>query len=134
MGAGGAMTREKIVATASRRMVVIADGSKRVERLGAAALPVEVLPFARSFVAARLTDLGGTPAVRQGRDGPYRTDGGNLVLDARFAAMDDVAALGAALDRLPGVVGHGLFLTEVDAAYLATGGRVARLERPAGER
>lgn len=128
-GAGGAMTREKIVAAASRRMVVIADASKRVERIGAAALPVEVLPFARGFVTARLEALGGACVLRR-RDGEqYHTDSGNLVIDARFAAVDDPAALAAALDALPGIVGHGLFLTEVDAAYLAENGVVTKLER-----
>lgn len=128
-GAGGAMTREKIVAAASTRMVVIADGSKQVERIGAAKLPVEVLPFARAFVAAQLERLGGVPVLRMTGEGPYLTDQGNLVLDARFAALDDAEGLARALDALPGVVGHGLFLTEVDAAYLAQGGVVTRLER-----
>lgn len=128
-GAGGAMTREKIVAAASRRMVVIADGSKRVGRIGKAVVPVEVLPFARGFVARRLVALGADPAPRMHGAEAYRTDGGNLVLDARFGAMDDPATLAAALDAMPGVVGHGLFLTEVDAAYIARDGVVTRLER-----
>jgi len=130
-GAGGAMVREKIVAAASARMVVIADGSKRVDRIGAAKLPVEVLPFALSFVAAALERLGAAVEVRRTDGAVVATDNGNMVLDARFAAMADPAALAAALDATPGVVGHGLFLQEVDAAYVATGGVVVRLERPA---
>jgi ribose 5-phosphate isomerase A len=133
-GAGGAMTREKIVAAASARMVVIADGSKRVARLGAAKLPIEVLPFARAFVAASVEELGGLVRVRSGEDAPYLTDQGNLVLDSQFAAMADPAALARALDALPGVVGHGLFLEEVAAAYIADGGNVTVLERPIAER
>ena len=128
-GAGGAMTREKIVATTSRRMVVIADSAKQVERIGAAAVPVEVLSFARAFVASRLTALGGTAQLRIKDGAAYLTDGGNLVFDTRFASMGDPVALAAALDRLPGVVGHGLFLTEVDAAYIARNGVVTKLER-----
>ena len=128
-GAGGAMTREKIVATASRRMVVIADSAKQVERIGAAALPVEVLPFARAFVASRLVALGATAELRVRDDAAYLTDGGNLVLDARFESMGDPVPLAAALDRLPGVVGHGLFLSEVDAAYIGRNGVVTKLER-----
>jgi ribose 5-phosphate isomerase A len=128
-GAGGAMTREKIVATASARMVVIADGSKHVARIGAVPVPVEVLPFARAFVTARLEALGGVPVVRMADGAPYRTDGANLVIDTRFAALDDPHALAAALDALPGVVGHGLFLAEVAAAYLARDGAVTILKR-----
>ena len=121
------MLREKAVAAASRRMVVIADGSKRVARLGAARLPVEVLPFARAFVLARLAGMFN--AVEERGGGAYRTDNGNLVADCRGwrgAAPRDLAA---ALQAIPGVVGHGLFLDEVDAAYVAAGGKVERLER-----
>lgn len=126
-GAGGAMLREKTVATASARMVVIADGSKRVERVGAAKLPVEVLPFARAFVLARLATMFEAAEERGG--GAYRTDNGNLVADCRGWREADPRALAAALQAIPGVVGHGLFLDEVDAAYLAAGGVVTRLER-----
>jgi ribose 5-phosphate isomerase A len=126
-GAGGAMLREKAVAAASARMLVIADGSKRVERLGAAKLPVEVLPFARSFVTARLGELFDRVELRG--DGGYRTDNGNLVADCHDAQVSDPHSLAAALQAIPGVVGHGLFLDEIDAAYIATDGVVARLER-----
>ncbi|WP_174278924.1 ribose 5-phosphate isomerase A, partial [Sphingomonas bacterium] len=129
-GAGGAMLREKAVATASARMVVIADGAKRVERLGAAKLPVEVLPFARAFVWRRLGALCERVEARGG--GGYRTDNGNLVADLRGWDASDPARLAAALQAIPGVVGHGLFLTEVAAAYIAIDGVVTRLER--GER
>ena len=131
-GAGGAMTREKIVATASTRMVVIADGSKRVAALGAAAVPVEVIPFALAFVTARLERLDASTVLRRGKTGDYRTDSGNLVVDAHFATLPDPRGLAAALDALPGVVGHGLFLDEVDAAYIAVDGIVTKLERPSG--
>ena len=124
-GAGGAMLREKAVAAAAKRFVVIADGSKRVEAIGAAKLPVEVLPFARSFVVARLEALGAAVTMR--RD--YGTDNGNLVADCRFADMSDPQALAAAIDTIPGALGHGLFLDEVDAAYLASDGAVTKVER-----
>ena len=123
-GAGGAMLREKIVATASHRMIVIADASKRVERIGRAKLPVEVLPFARAFVAARLEALGARTALRQ----DYRTDQGNLIADCIFPEMPDPSALAAQLSAIPGVLGHGLFLDEVDCAYIGDGDRVIRLE------
>lgn len=123
-GAGGAMLREKVVAAASTRMVVIADATKRVDAIGAAALPVEVLPFAREFVTARLSRLGARVARRAGL-----TDNGNIILDARFAVFPDADTLAVAIDEIPGALGHGLFLTEVDAAYIAHDGIVTRLER-----
>ena len=126
-GAGGAMLREKAVAAASARMIVIADGSKRVTRLGAAKLPVEVLPFARAFVLARL--LGMFDLVEERGEGAYRTDNGNLIADCCGWRGAEPAALAAALQAIPGVVGHGLFLDEIDAAYIVTGGEVMRIER-----
>ena len=126
-GAGGAMLREKIVAAASRRMIVIADASKQVSRIGKAKLPVEILPFARSFAAARLGALGARTTLRES----YCTDQGNLVIDCNFAEMPDPAALAAAISDIPGVLGHGLFLDEVDCAYIGNGDRVIRLVRQA---
>ena len=124
-GAGGAMLREKIVAASSARMIVIADGSKQVERIGAAKLPVEVLPFAITYVMRVLTDMGAAPVMRD----KYRTDQGNLVIDCHFATLEDPRATAALLAAIPGILGHGLFLDEVDAAYIATNGVVTRLER-----
>ena len=124
-GAGGAMLREKIVAASSARMIVIADGSKQVDRIGAAKLPVEVLPFAREYVERVLADLGAAPVMRD----KYRTDQGNLVIDCHFATLEDPRATAALLAAIPGILGHGLFLDEVDAAYIATNGVVTRLER-----
>lgn len=126
-GAGGAMLREKIVAAASRRMIVIADASKRVTLIGQAKLPVEVLPFARAFATARLDGLGARTTLRQG----YLTDQGNLVIDCIFPEMPDPCALAVAISAIPGVLGHGLFLDEVDCAYIGEGDRVIRLERQA---
>lgn len=128
-GAGGAMLREKIVASAATRMVVIADGRKRVDRLGAAPVPVEILPFARSFVLAQVALLGAQPVLRGGKAAPYRTDQDNLVLDCRFPVIEDPASLATSLSAIPGVLGHGLFVTEVDAAYIATDGTIERLTR-----
>lgn len=128
-GAGGAMLREKVVAAAAARMVVIVDAAKAVDALGAAPVPVEVLPFAAAFVAARLAALGADVAPRAAASGLYRTDNGNHVLDARFGAIADPAALAAALDAIPGALGHGLFLDEIDAAYVARDGIVTLVER-----
>lgn len=124
-GAGGAMLREKVVAAASARMLVIADGSKRVAAIGAAKIPVETLPFARGFVAARLENLGAEVALREN----FLTDQGNSILDCSFAPDIDHARFAAEIAAIPGALGHGLFLSEVSAAYIATDGVVTRLER-----
>jgi ribose 5-phosphate isomerase A len=124
-GAGGAMLREKIVAAASDRMVVIADGSKYGPVLAGAPVPVEVLPFAQASVAAR---LGEDARLRMAGDVPYRTDNGAIILDWHVD-LADPAAIAAQLDAMPGVLGHGLFLTEVDCAYIAAAAIVTRLER-----
>ena len=124
-GAGGAMLREKAVAAAARRFIVIADGSKRVENIGAAKLPVEVLPFARAFVSARLEGLGAAVSIRPG----YETDNGNLIADCQFPVLPDPQSLAARIDAIPGALGHGLFIDEVDVAFVAQGGLVTRLER-----
>lgn len=124
-GAGGAMLREKVVAAASARMVVIADASKRVAAIGAVPIPVEVLPFAVAFVAARLSALGGEVVQRAG----FVTDQGNIVLDCRFPLGVDHAQLASQIDMIPGALGHGLFLREVSATYISESGIVTRLER-----
>jgi len=124
-GAGGAMLREKIVAAAADRMIVIADGSKRVARLHDVKLPIEILPFARTFVVERLSGLFERLGERTG----YRTDNGNIVVDGHGWDDADLPGLAEALMAIPGIVGHGLFLSEIDAAYIADNGVVTRLER-----
>ena len=117
-GGGGALLREKSVATAAKRMIVIADGSKLVTRLGRFPLPVEVLEFGRSTTAKRIADavaaLGyrATPIVlRKTKDGAvYRTDSGNVIYDCAFGAITDAAKLSAALSCVTGVVEHGLYV------------------------
>ena len=126
-GAGGAMLREKIVAAASCRMIVIADASKRVARIGRAKVPVEILPFAQAFATAQLESLGARAVLREG----YRTDQDNLVIDCFFAEMSDPAALATRLSAIPGALGHGLFLDEVDCAYIGEDNRAIRIERQA---
>ena len=128
-GKGGAMLREKIVAAAADRMIVIVDAGKQVARLGAGALPVEVLPFAASFVARRIEHLGASVSRRMAGDAGYRTDQDNIVLDCRFGAIDDPEALAAALSAISGVLGHGLFLDEIDAAYVGGSEGVIQLNR-----
>ena len=129
-GAGGAMLREKIVAQAAARMIAIADDSKAVAVLGARPVPVEILAEAEAFASARIRALGSNPVLRRRDRAAWLTDQGNPILDCRFAAASDFASVAAMLEAIPGVLGHGLFLTEIDALYLggADGLRVA--ERP----
>ena len=111
-GAGGALLREKIVAAASRRLVIVVDRSKLVDRLGTRyPVPVEVAPFGWTTHLAPLRALGGEPVLRSRDGAPYRTDGGNYILDVRFAGgIDDPERVGAELKARVGVVETGLFL------------------------
>ena len=129
-GAGGALLREKIVATASLRMVAIADSSKFSAEIGSRRVPVEVLPFAREFVVRSIAALGAKPELRMAGGQFARSDQGNLLVDCRYPALHDPAMTARQLSDIPGVLGHGLFLAEIDALYIARGGRVERHERP----
>jgi len=104
-GGGGALTREKIIAGASRKFVCIADEGKLVDVLGAFPLPVEVIPMARSFVARQLVKLGGTPVWRQG----FVTDNGNVILDVQGLQIMEPLKLEDTINRIAGVVTVGLF-------------------------
>ena len=122
-GAGGAMLREKCVAAAAKRMVVIADSSKKVSQLGATMpVPCETLPFAQAFVGRALADLGARVVLRMKDGAPYRTDQDNLIFDCPFGLIADPAALAARLSSIPGMLGHGLFVTEVAGLYCAKDG------------
>ena len=114
-GGGGALFREKSVALVAERFVVIVTQNKVVERLGAFPLPVEVVPFARTYVERAIHALGGEPQARvAAAGGPFVTDNGNAILDCCFGAIDDPAMLEAALKRVHGVVESGLFVGLVD--------------------
>lgn len=130
-GLGGALLREKLVALAAKRFVVVADQSKRVRRLGTRApLPVEVVPFGWAALLPFFESLGAVPNLRTGPDGtPYRTDGGHYIVDCRFPrGIRDPAALARALARRSGVVEDGLFLKIAHLAVIA-GPRGVRLLR-----
>ena len=119
-GGGGKLLREKIVASASKRFVIVADESKQVEKLGRFPLPVEVIQMAVHLVTDSLRELGFTPAIRINPDGTrYITDEGNLILDCSGLLLENPDEIAAKLDSIVGVVEHGLFLGMADLALIA---------------
>lgn len=134
-GGGGALLREKIVASASQRLVIIADASKRVATLGAFPLPIEIVRFGQVSTTNMVRELAqdsgclGEVRMRTGSDGqPFVTDGGNYILDCAFGSIDDPEALDEAMRMAPGVVETGLFLGLAKLAFIAGPGGVLRLE------
>jgi ribose 5-phosphate isomerase A len=129
-GLGGALLREKIVAEASARVIIVADHTKRVKVLGdATPLPVEVVPFCAEIVVEALRALGCTAALRHAGDAAFVTDNGNRIVDCRFPQIADAAALQAQLKRMTGVVETGLFVGLATRALLGSDDAVTVLER-----
>jgi ribose 5-phosphate isomerase A len=134
-GGGGALLREKIVAASGRRMLVIADESKLVERLGAFPLPVEVIPFGHGSTARRIAAAAQkigcaiAPKLRQKVGGAYVTDFGNYIYDCAFGVIPDPPLLARHLSNIPGVAEHGLFIGMARALILAGAGGVRVIER-----
>jgi ribose 5-phosphate isomerase A len=128
-GLGGALLREKAVEIKARRFVVITDDSKIVEKLGTKSpVPVEVARDGWKVMIAPLAAFGCTPVLRGGEADPKITDGGNVVLDCRFAhGIDDARALGKKLDVLPGVLAHGLFLNMANEVIVSSASGVRRI-------
>lgn len=127
-GGGGALLREKVVASASRKMVVVADSAKIVPVLGKFPLPVEIISFARAVVEKKIVALGGTPKLRTRPDGsPYATDNGNPILDCSFGKIADPPALALALSNTPGIVEHGLFIGLATLALVGKGNSVEEI-------
>jgi len=130
-GRGGALFREKLVAAASKRFVVVVDESKVVERLGAGVLPVEVLPFLWRTTAERLAGLCSGLKVRGGEEEPYVTDNGNLILDLSFEdGIADASSLASSLKAVTGVVEHGLFIGMADECIVGGPNGPRVLSRP----
>jgi ribose 5-phosphate isomerase A len=129
-GGGGAFLREKIIASVSRRFIVIGDSAKQVTRLGKFPLPVEVIPFAQSLIKIRIEALGAQVSLRQYAYGnPYVTDEGHHILDCTFGEIADPRDLAQKLHSIPGVVEHGLFIGMAEMALVARNGEVARIAR-----
>jgi ribose 5-phosphate isomerase A len=132
-GGGGALLREKIIASASKQVVIIADSSKQVAMLGKFPLPVEVIPFAESLVAARIAALGATVKLRKDAKGnPFVSDEGHHILDCSFGQIPDPPALARTLSDMAGIVEHGLFIGLATMVLVAKGGNVTEL-RPRAE-
>jgi ribose 5-phosphate isomerase A len=127
-GGGGALLREKIVASASRQLVIVADATKRVPVLGKFPLPVEVIKFAQAVVRRKIEALGAAVEMRLGTDGkPYLTDENNYILDCRFGQIPDADGLARQLSDMPGVVEHGLFIGMASVVLVANGSEVVEL-------
>jgi ribose 5-phosphate isomerase A len=136
-GGGGALLREKIVAAASDRMVVIADAAKVVDTLGRFPLPVEITPFAWAVTMERIADAAARSGcgqnlmrLRGGEAHPYRTDGGNFIADCSAETIPEPERLARLLEAIPGVVDHGLFIALASAALIGTPSGVTTVEPP----
>jgi ribose 5-phosphate isomerase A len=129
-GGGGALLREKIIASATRQLLIVADSSKQVPMLGKFPLPVEVIPFAQTLLMKKIIALGASVRLRVDASGnPYVTDEGHHILDCRFEKIPDPAALAHTLSCIPGVVEHGLFVGMADMVIMAKGTQVVELRR-----
>ena len=129
-GGGGAMLREKIVAFASRQLVIVTDASKQVPVLGKFPLPVEVITFAEPLIANKISDLGAKVIQRQDKSGKaYVTDEGHHILDCHFGQIPDPVALARTLSDMPGIVEHGLFVGMASVVVMAKSGSVEEFRR-----
>lgn len=132
-GMGGALTREKIVASASKTLIIIADERKKAKILGenGQPIPIEVLPFAVHSIMLKIKDLGGKPQIREGtgKVGPVVTDNANFIIDAYFGPIKNPAELNIKIKAVPGVVETGLFVGMADIVYLGKHSKVEKLER-----
>jgi ribose 5-phosphate isomerase A len=123
-GGGGALLREKVLATASDYLLIIADSTKHVAQLGQFPLPLEVVPFALPWVLDAVAELGGSPVLRLDRENqqePARSDQNNLLVDCHFGHISNPAQIAVQLQTIPGVVEHGLFLGLARAALVTQG-------------
>ncbi len=126
-GGGGALLREKIVASASRQVVIIADSSKQVPMLGKFPLPIEVIAFAQLLVKKKIEALGSSVKLRQSGGSPFVTDEGHHILDCSFGQIPDPPVLARRLSDMPGIVEHGLFIDMASVVLIARGHEVTEL-------
>lgn len=129
-GGGGALLREKIVASATKQLVIVADATKQVKTLGKFPLPVEVIKFAQALVAKRIAAMGADVQLRLNAEGkPYVTDENNHILDCRFGEIRDANRLARELSEMPGVVEHGLFIGMASVVLFARGSEIVEMRR-----
>ena len=131
-GGGGALTREKIVASASKKFVIVADETKLVEKLGTTfRVPIEVLPFALGTVTKGIKEFGGDPLLREGKGkvGPVVTDNGNYIIDVDFGSIEDAEDLNKSLKFISGVIETGIFLNMADIVYLGKKEGIIKLKK-----
>ena len=129
-GGGGALLREKIVASCSDFYIIIADSSKQVNQLGTFPLPVEVVSFGWQIVFEQLEELKYSPALRLQDESPLLTDEGNYIIDCKMGRVDDLLELETKLNRIPGIVENGLFTGMCDLLILGNGDEVIQIKRP----
>jgi ribose 5-phosphate isomerase A len=132
-GMGGALAREKIVASASKKLIIVADENKRVKVLGENhhPVPLETLPFAASLVIRRIREMSGRPVLREGKGkvGPVTTDNGNVIIDADFGLVHEPAELEHKLKYMPGILETGLFIQMAEIVYIGKRSNVEKLAR-----
>lgn len=128
-GGGGALLHEKIVASASRQLVIVADSSKQVPMLGNFPLPIEVIGFAQPLVQKKIEALGASVELRHSNGRPFVTDEGHHIFDCSFGQIPDAPALARVLSDMPGVVEHGLFINMASVVLIARGHEVMELTR-----
>ncbi|MCW4044724.1 MAG: ribose-5-phosphate isomerase RpiA [Candidatus Bathyarchaeota archaeon] len=132
-GMGAALTREKIVASATKQNIIIADHTKKVQTLGENnhPVPIEVIPFALTPVNRKIQQIGGNPTIREtkGKLGPVITDNGNAIIDATFGPINNPKKLEQTLKTIPGIVETGLFLNTTNIAYITTNTTTEKIER-----
>jgi len=128
-GGGGALLREKLVASISRRVMIIADSTKRVRQLGRFPLPVEIVPFVYKHTLGKPEQAGYAPRLREKDGALFLTDGGHYIVDLHLNRIDDPRGLAASISGMPGVVEHGLFIDLVSEALIAEGGEVRMMRK-----
>ena len=131
-GGGAALLREKIVASASREVIIIVSSEKFVHQLGSFPLPVEVIPFGWQVIFKQLETLGGSPDLRLKQGQPLRTDQGNYIIDCRFSQIIDAVQLEQLLNMIPGVVENGLFTGLCSRMIMADGDKIVVKEHGKG--
>lgn len=128
-GGGGALFREKMVARLSDREIIIADSSKRVEKLGAFKVPVEIVPIALNFAQNQIKELGGNAKIREKDGEVFTTDAGNKILDADFGLIENVLDISFKINNIEGVVCHGLFINLATMVIMADGDDIEVFEK-----